>query len=136
MPNLHDAGGVLEGQRAEENGVHDGKNRGVGANTQGEQEDGHDREAWVAKEDAKAELKVGEEVAHQKALLAADERQVGGDIHSRRTKRQKVPGIWRGWACRIPQGAIALFLRVLPARYIVGRGRSHLAPRTTRHRFF
>ena len=52
---------------------------------------GRDGEAWVATEDAKAELKVGEEVTHKKALLAADERQVGGDMHRRRTKRQKVP---------------------------------------------
>src|SRR5580693_8013654 len=32
VPNLHDAGGVLVGEGAEEDGVHHGENRGVGAN--------------------------------------------------------------------------------------------------------
>src|ERR1700723_859420 len=80
VPNLHDSGGVLVGERAQENGVHQGEDCGVGANAQSEQEDGGDGETGVAKEDAKAELQVGEEVTHKKALLAADERQVDGDM--------------------------------------------------------
>ncbi len=67
VPDLHDAGGVLVGQRTHEHRVHNGEDRGVGPYAEREDDDSGQGEPWVAQQDAKAEAKVCNQVTHGKA---------------------------------------------------------------------
>jgi len=53
---------ILDGQRAEHDGVEQGEDGGVGADAEGERKQGHEGEAGALGEGAAAEAQVGEEV--------------------------------------------------------------------------
>ena len=52
VPELDEAVGLVEGERAEHGGVDDGEDGGVGADAEGEDEDGADGEGGVVAEGA------------------------------------------------------------------------------------
>ena len=58
VPDLHDAGGVLIGQRTKEHRVHDGEDRGVGSYAERQDEYSGQGEPWIAQQDPQAEAKV------------------------------------------------------------------------------
>jgi len=55
VPDLHDTGGALVGQRPKEHRVHNGEDRGVGPYAEPQDNDSGQGEPWVAQQDAQAE---------------------------------------------------------------------------------
>jgi hypothetical protein len=64
VPNLHDARGVREWQRAEQNGVDDGEDGRVGADGESENQDGGARKPRITQQVTEAMAKVSENVVH------------------------------------------------------------------------
>ena len=89
MPNLHDARRILVGERSQQHGVHHGENRGVGADTQCEEEDSRSREAWITSENPEAMAQIRDQVTHEFAPHGRQELGNWRVIEYKRTKRPK-----------------------------------------------
>ncbi len=58
MPDAHDALRLREGQRAQNDGVHDGEDRRIDADAKPEDDDRGEREAWALDQPSRAVVKI------------------------------------------------------------------------------
>src|SRR4029077_6980745 len=134
VPDLHDAGGVLVGQRAKEHRVHDGEDRGVGPYPERQDDDGGQGEPRVAQQDANAVAKVCNQFRHKVTPLTASN-EISGDTNLKTNNQprcfQRVP-----WSA-VPDTALLDCAEFAPlqGRYIVeSQGRPNTGHRTARNR--
>src|SRR5258708_10784778 len=71
MPDLHDAGGILVGERAKEHAIDSRKDRGVGPDAERQDRDCGEGETRIAQQDAQSEAKVTNQVTHGRTSLTA-----------------------------------------------------------------
>ena len=95
VPNLHDARRILVGERSQQHGVHHGENRGVGADTQCEEEDSRSREAWITSENPEAMAQIRDQVTMSSHPMAARNLGIGGSLN---TNEQSGPNVSRNIA--------------------------------------